>query len=73
LHPTPGATSGESLVIRDQGGHVVSGEVEFHGDERLMSIDGGGSVTALRVEQDVEIGNSVHATFNGRPVSNTSG
>jgi hypothetical protein len=73
LHLTPGATSEEPLVIRDQAGNVVSGEVEFHGvDETLISIDEDGYVTALRVERDDEIGNWVHATFNGRPVSNTS-
>lgn len=73
LHLVAGATSVVPLVIVDDEGNEVEGDVTFYGyDETLISISQAGTVTGLRMEGATEIGTWVRATIDGLPVASTS-
>ena len=74
MHLTAGATSTVPLQVVDQDGMTVSGSLAFtvSGPQNLISILSNDHVKAERVENTTtEIGVWIHATLDGKPVSNT--
>jgi hypothetical protein len=72
MHLTSGATSAVRLVVRDEAGNPLNGQVYFYGyDNSLISVDSLGYVHALRAETDNEIGTWVAAQLDGQEVQNS--
>lgn len=73
LHLISGQTGEVPLTVIDDDDNPVAGDVTFYGyDTSLISISPEGYVTALRTEDDIEIGTWVQALVNGVPVHSTA-
>ena len=73
LHLVAGSTSTIPLIVIDDSGNTVSGNLTFFGyDTSLISISEDGYVTALRAEGSSEIGTWVSASVDGVQVASTT-
>ncbi len=71
LHLTMNSTSSEPLVVKNESGEIVTGDVQFYGfTNDLISVSNDGYVTGLRQESSNEKGTRISAKINGQVINN---